>query len=551
MAVQVRSVPIHSMLPQQLPQQLRKSTLNELTTMNNKEINNSNVVSNTTDSFSISPSQKYMHLESAGDERQGKDEQTEEINNTQDSYNLHQNNNTHSILDVENIQEYSPMIHPNNINHKFLLFDNSKSTESINLKSNQLSGTITPPPPPQQQQKSPATDVYSQSPLEHHSMSLSSRLPKAQDLKKSLLKNSSGTNLNVYRRGNRRHSLTNTPITELLNSPKLKNTTNIGLLDSRYGTKSNNKNGNASGSSTPSLLDKKNRLVDQFYNSNRITSPNSRADLPSLLKEHSQLSKIQSTQQTSAPLSTPVAERRMFHWKEDSIEPKEAIDRHSLNNNSFLLSDDAVNNTLNTGGFGFNYDHNQIIEDDELLNYLLNIDNIIDHRTDGNANPSKTFDELNKIMSNIADKTLTKSRAILISDKMDKPDALKELERIENYLQDLKITTNELAHSLNSNLSGVTDEYKNEIREKVIRLNKVSDELKELEDKSNRYKEEIKKQKSSNMNQMIENLDFLDEINKNLQKHSAIKKKRLIIQINIICGVVILVFSIYYAYKGK
>ncbi|RCK55847.1 hypothetical protein Cantr_04906 [Candida viswanathii] len=564
MAVQVRPANFPLMLSQQLPpQQVRKISLEELATMPENNNNNSlHPGANESFSFILPPNEqtpgKTMRLASPveEDEEDEEEEEEQQYRHYQKSgYNTPQQANHHDTDSLptnhnEDVQEYSPIHYPHNNNTQHS--NNSKSTESLLLKSNQLSGSVTPPP---HQMLHPA-ESYSPSPLEHYPTT--TRLPKVQNLKKSLLTNASGTNLNVYLRGSRRHSLTSTPITELLTSPKLKSQNGNGLLDTKHGSKLNNnnsnsnsnKNGHPSASPTP-LSDKKKRLVNQFYNSNRITSPNSRVDLPNALKDHHQLSKTPSTQQILAPLSTPIAERRNFNWKEESVEPKEALDPYAFNDSSFLLTDDVVDHVLNNGGFGFNYDHNQIIQDDDLLNYLLNIDNIIDHRTDGSANPGKTFDQLDKIMANISDKTLSRSRTILLSNKRSAPDALKELERIQNYLEDLKTSTDELARTLSANQAGITLAYKKEIHENVTRLSQVSDELKVLESKSNMFKEKIKQQKSSSMGEMMENLDLLDEINKNLEKRSAVKKQRLIIQINVVCGILILLLSVYYGYKGK
>lgn len=573
MAVQVRPVNDSSMLSQQLPEQIRKASLIELTTMKEKNNNNS-INSVDTDqnksftsilSFNEQAKEKHMHLES---EINGKGkQQQQELEHEHDDYEVEEEgdeaqriefgsvpganhltdqNGIHSLTDAEAVQEYFPSNFPHLLNHKLRSSGNSKSTESLQLRSNQVPGSITPP----HHQMGHLTESHSQSPLDHYSINNNIRLPKIQGPKKSLVNNASGTNLNVYLRGNRRHSLTSAPITELLTSPKLKKATTSGLLDSRYGNKSNNKNGHIPNTASP-LAEKKNRLVDQFYNSSRVTSPNSRADLPSLLKDHHQLSKSPSMQQISAPLTTPVVERRVLNWKEESLEPKETMDLHTFNNGSFLLSDEVVDHMLNNGGFGFNYDHNQIIEDDELLNYLLNIDNIIDHRTDGSTNSTKAFDQLSQIMANISDKSLTRARTVLMPNKRNAPDALKELDRIDLYLQNLQTTTQEMCETLSSNLDRVTDAYKNEIHENVIRLNQVSDELKMLENKSDMFKEKIKEQKSSKMNDMMENLDMLDDINNKLQKFSDVKKQRFVIRINVICGLFILVISIYYAYFGK
>ncbi|KAL6453185.1 hypothetical protein SBY92_005416 [Candida maltosa Xu316] len=330
------------------------------------------------------------------------------------------------------------------------------------------------------------------------------------------------------------------PINELLTSPKLKNGASPATPDNKLF-----KNGTST-STTPANVPK-NRLVDQFYNTGRITSStNSKLDLPSLYKDS--VSKSPSHQQLLPPQGTPSSERNNFHWKNGGGATDELTDE-SIDKNDGEINDTIIENILNNGGFQFNYDHNQIIEDDDLVNYLLNIDSVIDHRNDKST--KKPFEQLDKIMTNLSDKALLKSRQILFNKNLFSApvDSLTELNNLDDYLVNMKKNVDELAETLRKNMFSITMGYKDEIHDNVQRLNKVSEELKLLEKKSNMFKEKINEQKSINFRKMMDSLDILDDVNKRMNDYCKVKKSRLIMKVNIFLAIVILGMSIYYGTK--
>lgn len=379
------------------------------------------------------------------------------------------------------------------------------------------------------------------------------QLTQSHNLQRSLLANSSATNLNAYLRGNRRYSSSgnSNPINDLLTSPKFikSNRFNSPIPPSTPTTTAQTSpitNGNPT-------IDQKNRLVDQFYNSGRITSPGSRVDLSNM---HKETLLISPTQQSFSKVSTPKSERK-FNWKEDSLEPRDDLTDFSPTpplEKNHNLNDEIMDDILNKGGFKFKYDANQLVQDKELVNYLLNIDNILDHNEnthDMKNRKDTSLSELNKAMSNLYDTTLLKSKKILIPHKNDHFDSLTELNHLKRYLEELHNSIDSLGRSLGANRNKVRESYKDKIDDNIARLNLVSKELETLETKANLFRDKISQQKSNTTNQMMETITILTDVNNKMKKYSIIKRNRIIVEVNVVLGLLVLIVSIYYGYKNK
>lgn len=380
------------------------------------------------------------------------------------------------------------------------------------------------------------------------------QLPQSHNIQRSLLANSSATNLNAYLRGNRRYSSSgnSNPINDLLTSPKFikSNKFNSPIPSSTPTTTAQTSpitNGNP-------VIDQKNRLVDQFYNSGRTTSPGSRVDLSNMHKEALLISPTQ--QQSFSKVSTPKSERK-FNWKEDSLEPRDELTDYSPTppiEKNHNLDDEIMDDILNKGGFKFKYDPNQLVQDKELVNYLLNIDNILDHNETTHDIKNKkdtSLSELNKAMSNLYETTLLKSKKILTPHKNEHFDSLTELSHLERYLDELHNSIDSLGRSLGANRDKVRGSYKDEINDNITRLNQVSKELETLEAKANTFRDQISQQKANNTNQMMGTIAILTDVNNKMKKYSIIKRNRIIVEVNIVLGLLVLVVSIYYGYKNK
>ena len=108
-----------------------------------------------------------------------------------------------------------------------------------------------------------------------------------------------------------------------------------------------------------------------------------------------------------------------------------------------------------------------------------------------------------------------------------------------------------MGRSLGANRDKVRGSYKDEINDNITRLNQVSKELETLEAKANTFRDQITQQKANNTNQMMGTIAILTDVNNKMKKYSIIKRNRIIVEVNIVLGLLVLVVSIYYGYKNK
>ena len=70
-----------------------------------------------------------------------------------------------------------------------------------------------------------------------------------------------------------------------------------------------------------------------------------------------------------------------------------------------------------------------------------------------------------------------------------------------------------------------------------------------MEAKANTFRDQITQQKANNTNQMMGTIAILTDVNNKMKKYSIIKRNRIIVEVNIVLGLLVLVVSIYYGYK--
>lgn len=361
--------------------------------------------------------------------------------------------------------------------------------------------------------------------------------------------NASGTNLNVFLRGDRRHSLSPT-MNELLTSPKYKSIdSGTSGSASNKGSPRGNLKSNSSSTSIPkatatSASDKK-RLVDQFYNANVKPSTSSSRGSSSL-----DLSSMFRNANNDMALLPVTGESKLRYQAsgDTSSEMTENSSNETESTMSGKLNDESFVNILNEGGFKFNYDSSRLMQDEELMNYLLNIDTMLDSNPEDSLKP---FEQLGSIMSGISEKILIKSTLEITNpDNNNKiGTSLDELEGLLNYLDNLKSQTQQLMTHLIENRTSISKKYQNEINENINRMSQVSAQLEGLENKLNLIKDKITEQKAVISHEMMERLDLLERVNRQMQVYSKESSSRKFMQVNITIAVFILVFGIYYGYS--
>ncbi|CAK9438673.1 uncharacterized protein LODBEIA_P28970 [Lodderomyces beijingensis] len=383
---------------------------------------------------------------------------------------------------------------------------------------------------------------------------------------------------------------------ELLTSPRflrdLKKGVNPNVNNGSFVDFTSYRNGSSHAvakTSTHSRTDSKNRLVDQFFKQdsgklnlgsgsplNSIATSLNREFLSSLqLQQPNNNSNSNSNNNNNnnnvinggsgggSGRTTPRQEERKFKWPEPPLSQRKNDKSVEIQGEDDPLDEDKsecknmplnlesseaiVYSILDSGGFEFRYDEKQIIENDRLVNYLLNIDNIIDNieKSGNDKNKHNPYEPLVNIMSVISEKLMMKQKAILFS-PVENP-SLVQLELITSYLDLLKGDIAKMKHELSSNLQVTADKHKEEITRNVTRLNQVASDLQELENKSVYYKDIIQHHKHLINVEMSGKLDLLEDINSKLIQHKKSQRNQKLIRVNcFVAGLVAVLAAIWY-----
>ncbi|KAI5961204.1 uncharacterized protein KGF55_004129 [Candida pseudojiufengensis] len=376
--------------------------------------------------------------------------------------------------------------------------------------------------------------------------------------------------------------------TELLNSPRFirdfkKSIANNYLNSSSFNSQQH------SNSNNPKLQvqkEQKNRLVDQFYN-NVPNSPQNNSDLNRILQNNLNDSNesgfLASLQNSNVNLksmaqglsSTKNNDIKKFKWDQDEINvdekmkefellqqnqpPKSGHSTTTTNNMPFDLkaSEDLVFSILNNGGFSFQYDVKHVIEDDKLVNYLINIDNIIDdymksknsnHSNNQNLNDD-AMNQLTKIISSISDKIMMKSKLLIHSKSNPIKMSILQLNIISNYLINLNLDIKNLKNYLITNLENTKNENKEIIIKSLNKLDNINENLINFENKSNFYKDKISNSKNYMNDEINKKIKLLESINIKIQNQKNLNKTKNYLKLNCLIIIGFILFVGVWIYK--
>ncbi|KAI5955661.1 hypothetical protein KGF54_001163 [Candida jiufengensis] len=378
-------------------------------------------------------------------------------------------------------------------------------------------------------------------------------------------------------------SSNNTP-NELLNSPRF-------LRDFKRSTSNNNvlSTSNINNHNNPKdqlHKEQKNRLVDQFYNK-LPNSPQNNGDISKLLQNNLNdsndsdfLSSLQNSNlnlnSLSQALNTPKNGEKKFKWDQDESnnddtlkiieqlqddDPKSGISNTSTTTSrSFDLkaNEELIFNILNNGGFSFQYDVKHVIEDDKLVNYLINIDNIIDEslRLD-KANYKKNeklqndpMDQLTKIISSISDKIILKSKLLIYSKSNPIKLSILQLNIISNYLTNLNIDIINLKKFLTENLTNIEIENKEIISKNLKKLDEINENINKFDLKLNFYKDKISKSKQYMNDELNKKISLIESINNKIQNQKQLKRSKNYFKFSAIISIGIILFSVIWYYRS-
>ncbi|KAK6456103.1 uncharacterized protein RJT20DRAFT_127898 [Scheffersomyces xylosifermentans] len=309
---------------------------------------------------------------------------------------------------------------------------------------------------------------------------------------------------------------------------------------------------------TTSESDKK-RLVDQFYNSVNESAPVSRStsatELESFFKANAKKA------------HSPTAEKALKWMETPSHEPEAKGIKPLKSKSPINFTDEKFNNIINSGGFSFPTNSLKLIEDEELTNYLLNIDTIIEDISkdnealfakgkigpDGRHHPhvpnKESLEPLSRIMRSLSSTLAEKSKLILLEEGDSQMETLEQLNALSRYLSGLSRSTNELREQLVSNREEIKSKYQSNITDSLNRLRDLSDELNNLENKLTKIKHKVNESKSIMSREMADKIDVLEYINDRFKEHSTEKRNLRFKQLNIGLAVLVVVVSVYFTYR--
>ncbi|KAI5961985.1 hypothetical protein KGF57_001524 [Candida theae] len=230
----------------------------------------------------------------------------------------------------------------------------------------------------------------------------------------------------------------------------------------------------------------------------------------------------------------------------------------SANNTALSnVSEELVNNVLSNGGFRFEYDTKHVIEDDKLVNYLINIDNVLEelekrkhhmsHRRKqrSSSTDDEEYGELVKILTTISEKVAIKTKAMIYAKANPAKATILQLDLVSRYLTTLHDSMNQLREQLVMQLTQTRDKNSEVISDNLTKLNNIDSDLKKLEETTNRYKDKIIQQKQLMKTEMNGKLTLLEEINKQVHIHNQNKRHTRMIRLNVVFAGLIILLGIY------
>lgn len=284
----------------------------------------------------------------------------------------------------------------------------------------------------------------------------------------------------------------------------------------------------SNGKSTPykiasSEKDKK-RLVEQFYNTfnDTIVSQPNDVDISAFLR-HSNLSSAN---------GSPTLEK--------SIDFDRGVNK-----------DKEFSDLVNYGGLTFRPFDQHLINDENLTNYLLNIDTFTNDLQKENKDGKRSLEPLSNVIEQVQRSLLEPLHKSMSKSSDHSIEALRALEDLENlgtYIKNLHESTNVLLEELQKGKTLLKEKYKREISENIERLNQFIASLEQLEHKLDTIKNKISANKEFMANSLNEKIAVLEFVNHRYIQHSKEMRYRRLKQLNIGLAALVVILGIYYYY---
>ncbi|KAI5969857.1 hypothetical protein CANMA_001096 [Candida margitis] len=286
-----------------------------------------------------------------------------------------------------------------------------------------------------------------------------------------------------------------------------------------------------------------------------------------LEKQEEKLEYEEKKVEEEAPELRPQAIPQLPQKQQQQLEQALGSVGNTAGNNNTLpayASEELVNNVLSNGGFRFEYDTKHVIEDDKLVNYLINIDNVLEElekrkhnqqrnqrhkHLNGAVDDDDRYGDLINILGTISEKVLIKSKGLIYSKTNPAKATILQLDLVSQYLKTLGDNMHQLRQELVNGLSQTRDKNRSIITDNLSKLNEIDSQLNALEATANRNKDKVNQQKQMMKNEVNEKLTLLEEINKKIDLHNQNKRNKRIIRSNVVLAGLIMVVGIYFALR--
>lgn len=224
------------------------------------------------------------------------------------------------------------------------------------------------------------------------------------------------------------------------------------------------------------------------------------------------------------------------------------------------LLDSTFKDILKQGGTKYLSMDYSLLNDEELVTYLLNIDNIVTreaydqkmhvHQNSNNQqqleqiqdDPLKPVEIILTNLSNVVTESIQKQ----IVTPMETDKTKSQIEQLRNYVVRLQHETEKLATELKSNKEITKTKYQNEINLNVEKLKNLTTTLEELETRLNKLKDQISSNKSKMNTDITQKLKVLEHIDKRMIAYTADSKERRIKLVSTTFAVLILLISVWW-----
>lgn len=208
---------------------------------------------------------------------------------------------------------------------------------------------------------------------------------------------------------------------------------------------------------------------------------------------------------------------------------------------------------------------NHIIMNDNLTNYLLNIDlvtNEIIHQKnqdfhshynirgiDTNEDAEHDLQPLLNILQNVTTtlKTDLQQEITKKTENIGVPPSIIQLLKLSTRLSEMQKSITEVFDDLFSQKDEIKSKYRDKINQNVNKLHELVVSLESLEYRLTEAKNAIKQNKQIMSEELIEKFETLEYIDEKLANHAKLTRDRRFKQLNIGLAVLVVVFSIYMA----